>query len=103
MDWHLFSMQHVEIAVLPIPYPHGNATAQIANDRPVALTMKCQKSLKDEGVDLKTLIMDDNTTTFVRAKTAVSDQLKNCKRQTSHIAEFLQLRLQSQRGPYVRC
>lgn len=41
--------------------------------------MKCQKSLKDEGVDLKTLIMDDNTTTFVRAKTAVSDQLKNCK------------------------
>lgn len=81
MDWHLFSMymQHVESAVLPIPYPHGNATAQIANDRPVALTMKCQKSLKDEGVDLKTLIMDDNTTTFVRAKNAVSDQLKNCK------------------------
>lgn len=66
MDWHLFSMYHVESAVLPIPYPHGNATAQIANDRPVALTMKCQKSLKDEGVDLKTLIMDDNTTTFVR-------------------------------------
>lgn len=60
--------------------------------------MKCQKSLKDEGVDLKTLIMDDNTT--LKCCIGPAEKLQ---RQTSHIAEFLQLRLQSQRGPYVRC
>lgn len=48
------------------------------------LTVKCIKSLKDKGLDVKTLVMDDDSTTFVRVKKAVSDQLKKCS-DISHI------------------
>ncbi|XP_062608858.1 uncharacterized protein LOC134270633 [Saccostrea cucullata] len=39
------------------------------------LTVKCLKSLKDKGFDVKKLTMDDDTTTFIRAKKAISPEL----------------------------
>lgn len=35
------------------------------------LTVKCLKSLKKKGFNVKKLTMDDDTTTFIRAKKAI--------------------------------
>lgn len=39
------------------------------------LTVKCLKSLKEKGFNVKKLTMDDDTTTFIRAKKAISPEL----------------------------
>ncbi|XP_062603897.1 uncharacterized protein LOC134265692 isoform X2 [Saccostrea cucullata] len=52
------------------------------------LTVQCLKSLKEKGLGVKTLIMDDDTTTFVRAKKAISDQLEKCSDKSHIVRNF---------------
>lgn len=60
------------------------------------LTVKCLKSLKDKVVDVKTPVMDDDTTTFVRAKKAVSDHLKKCSDKVTYCEVLATLSIKSE-------
>ena len=52
------------------------------------LTVKCLKTLKEKGLNVKKLTMDNDTTTFARAKKAISEDLKKSS-DKNHVAKNL--------------
>ena len=52
------------------------------------LTVKCLKNLQDKGLDVKKVIMDDDSTTFLRVKTAISPNIQKASDKNHVVRNF---------------